>query len=295
MDLRQLEMFRAVAENLSFTLGGQELNVAQSAVSRKVRLLERELGQDLFKRVNKRIFLTPAGETMMRYASRVFQELRNAVLEIEDLSQMKRGTIKIGSGMTACMYVLPPVIEEFQNRFPLVNIQVVTASTEVLVPQIRDGQIDLGVLTLPIGFSDLEVTPLAKEEMVLAVSPRNRRFARRSSIEAAELGAHPMIVFSRGTSTRSLMDNYFERIGISPKIAMESENVATIKPLVRINLGVALLPLRSVVAEARHGELHYVRVRDWKLFRETGLVRQRSVYKPNALTELIALFSKRVR
>src|SRR5579883_100188 len=158
MDLRQLEMFRAVAENLSFTLGAQELNVAQSAVSRKIRLLERELGQDLFKRINKRIFLTPAGETLVRYASRVFQELRNAVLEIEDLGQMKRGTIKIGSGMTACMYVLPPVIEEFQNRFPLVNIQVVTASTETLVPQIRDGQIDLGVLTLPIGFSDLDVT-----------------------------------------------------------------------------------------------------------------------------------------
>jgi DNA-binding transcriptional LysR family regulator len=104
-----------------------------------------------------------------------------------------------------------------------------------------------------------------------------------------------MIVFSRGTSTRLLMDNYFEHIGIWPKIAMESENVATIKPLVRINLGVALLPLRSVAAEARHGELHYVRVRDRKLIREIGLVRQRSAYKPNALTELIALFSKRVR
>jgi DNA-binding transcriptional LysR family regulator len=81
-----------------------------------------------------------------------------------------------------------------------------------------------------------------------------------------------MIAFSRGTSTRLLVDQYFERIDISPSIAMESESVATIKPLVRINLGVSLLPLRSVMAEARRGELHYVRIRDERIVRDIGLV-----------------------
>src|SRR5579872_5482855 len=117
-------MFRAVAENSSFTLAGQHLNVAQSAISRKIRLLEEELGEKLFRRVSKRVFLTPAGETMMRYTHRVFQELRNAALEVADHTQMKRGTLRIGSGMTACMYVLPPLIEEFQSSFPNIDVQV---------------------------------------------------------------------------------------------------------------------------------------------------------------------------
>jgi DNA-binding transcriptional LysR family regulator len=292
MDLRQLEMFRAVAENSSFTVAGQRLYVAQSAISRKIRLLEEELGEKLFKRVNKRIFLTPGGEVILRYTLRIFQELRNAALEVSDLAQMKQGTLRIGSGMTACMYLLPPVIEEFQTRFPQINIQVVTGTAETLIPQIRNGQIDLGVLTLPVVSPDLDVTPFAKEEMVLVVSPRNRKLAKRRTMRAAELGAYPMIAFSRGTSTRLLVDQYFERIDISPSISMESESVATIKPLVRINLGVSLLPLRSVMAEARRGELHYVRIRDERIVRDIGLVCHKGDYRSKALSELIGLFRK---
>jgi DNA-binding transcriptional LysR family regulator len=286
-------MFKAVAENSSFTLAGKRLYVAQSAISRKIRLLEEELGEKLFKRVNKRIFLTPAGDTMLRYARRVFQELRNAALEISDLSEMKHGTLRIGSGMTACMYLLPPVIEEFQTKFPHIDIQVVTGTAEMLIPQIREGQIDLGVLTLPVVAPDLEVTPFTKEEMVLVASPKNRTLAKRRTLRAAELGAYPMIAFSRATSTRALLDQYFERIGVAPAIAMESESVATIKPLVRINLGVSLLPLRSVLSEARRGELHYVRILDEKIIREIGLVCHKADYKPKALAEIISLFRKR--
>ncbi len=286
-------MFKAVAENSSFTIAGRRLYVAQSAVSRKIRLLEDELGDKLFKRVNKRIFLTPAGDTMLRYTCRVFQELRNAALEISDLGEMKRGTLRIGSGMTACMYVLPPVIEEFRTQFPSIEVQVVTGTAEMLIPQIRDGQIDLGVLTLPVVAPDLEVTRFAQEEMVLVASPKNRKLAKRRTVRAAELGAYPMIAFSRGTSTRALVDQYLERVGVDPIIAMESENVATIKPLVRINLGVSLLPLRSVLAEARRGELHYVRIRDEKIMRDIGLVCHKADYKPKALAELIDLFRKK--
>lgn len=286
-------MFKAVAENSSFTVAGRRLYVAQSAISRKIRLLEEELGEKLFKRVNKRIFLTSAGDTMLRYTDRIFQEIRNAALEISDLSEMKRGTLRIGSGMTACMYLLPPVIEDFQAKFPNIDIQVVTSTAEKLIPQIRDGQIDLGVLTLPVVAPDLEVTPFTKEEMVLVASPKNRLLAKRRTLRAAELGEYPMIAFSRGTSTRALIDQYLERIGVTPVIAMESESVVTIKPLVRINLGVSLLPLRSVLAESSRGELHYLRIRDEKLIREIGLVCHKADYKPKALAEIIGLFQKR--
>src|SRR5437660_4011036 len=98
MDLRQLEMLRAVAQNSSFTLAGQQLHVAQSAVSRKIKLLENELGEKMFKRVNKKIFLTQAGKVMLRYSNRILQELRNASLEIGDLRQLNQGLLRIGSG-----------------------------------------------------------------------------------------------------------------------------------------------------------------------------------------------------
>jgi DNA-binding transcriptional LysR family regulator len=290
MDFRQLEMFHAVAENLSFTIAGQKLYVAQSAISRKIRLLEEELGERLFKRVNKRVFLTPAGEVMLRYTRRVFQELRNAVLEVSELANMNRGTIRIGGGMTACMYILPPVIDRFQARYPKVEIQVVTGPADVLLPQIRNALLDVGVVTLPVNSPDLEVTPFGTEEMVVVASRRNRSLARLRHMPARDISKYPLIIFTRATATRALLDAYFQRVGIEPRIAMESESVATIKPLVGVNLGISILPLPAVAAEEKRGELHVVRIRDQKCLREIGLVTHRSDYQPRVIAELMELF-----
>ena len=290
MDLRQLEMLRAVAQNSSFTLAGQQLHVAQSAVSRKIKLLENELGEKMFQRVNKKVFLTPAGKVMLRYSNRILQELRNASLEIGDLRQLNQGLLRIGSGMTACMYLLPPAIEKFQTRFPKVDIQVQTGTAEMLLPKVRDGALDLAVVTLPIDFPDLDIVPCAREEMVLVASPRNRKLAGRKTIRAAELAGMRMILFNTGSTTRLLIDDYLRSVGIQPEVAMESESVATIKPLVRLNLGVSLLPMAAVAAEAKRGELIYLRLADHRFTRDIGIVFHKSDYQPKPLLELINLF-----
>ncbi len=295
MDLRQLEMLRAVAENSSFTLAGQQLHVAQSAISRKVKLLEDELGEKMFKRVNKRVFLTPAGKVMLRYTNRIFQEIRNASLEIADLTQLNQGLLRIGSGMTACMYLLPPVIEKFQARYPKVDIQVQTGTAELMLPKVRDGSLDIGVVTLPVNSPDLETVPCAREEMVLVASPKNRKLADRRIIRPEELPKLKMILFHPGTATRVLINEYFARVGIAPDSVMESESVATIKPLVQVNLGVSILPLPSVTAEVKRGELTYLRLAGEKLIREIGLVFHKSNYHPKPLLELISLFKQMQR
>ena len=290
MDFRQLEMFYAVAERMSFTEAGKQLFVAQSAISRKIRLLEEELNEKLFKRVNKRIFLTPAGEVMLRYTRQIFQELRNAALEVSEISQLKQGILRLGSGMTACMYLLPPVIERFQIRYPKIEIRVVTGTSEALISQIRNNALDLGILTLPIESPDLEVVPFAEEELVIVTSPKHRVLAKRRMVSAEALRVCPMILFNHSTSTRGLIDRYFQRLGFEPQVVMESESVATIKPLVRINLGISLLPFPAVAAEVKRGELHCLRIREARLNRAIGLVAQKASYKPKAMVELMALF-----
>ena len=283
-------MARSVAENSSFTLAGRQLHVAQSAISRKIKLLEDELGEKLFRRVNKKVFLTPAGKVMLRYSDRVFQELRSASLEIADLRDVNQGVLRIGSGMTACIYLLPPVIEKFQKRFPKVDIQVQTGPADVILPKVRDGALDVGVVTLPVNVPDLDVAPFAREEMVLVASPRNRKLANRRTIRAAELEGLRMILFNPGTATRRLIDDYFRRLSIQPDVAMESENIASIRPLVRINLGVSILPLAAVADEAKRGELTYLRMTDEPLTRDIGLVSHKSNYQPRLLIELMNLF-----
>jgi LysR family transcriptional regulator, cyn operon transcriptional activator len=289
MDLRQLEMFLAVAENMSFTKAGEKLYVAQSAISRKISMLEDELGELLFKRVNKRIYLTPAGETLLRYARRTFQDLKNATLEISEMAHLKKGKLKIGAGMIACIYILPPVLERFKARFPAIDVEVVTDATESLLARLRQNDLDLGLFVLPIEYPDVEVIPIVTEEMVVVTS-RKHPLAGRTSIRAEELSDYPLILFEEGTYTRRVLDGFFRNIGITPKISMEAENVAVMKPFVRINLGIGLMPLPAVVEEAARKELHYLRIRDYDLTRQLGLVFQKVDHLPRLLSELIVLF-----
>lgn len=291
MDLRQLEMFLAVAESNGFTRAAETLHVAQSAISRKISLLESELGEILFKRVSKGIRLTPAGEILLRYARRVFRELKDASMEISDVAHLKRGKIRIGAGMIACMYTVPPVLARFRALYPAIEFEVVTGTTENLLGDLRDNSIDLGIFVLPIDSSDVDVRPLSVEELVVVTSAQHPTLSRKRSLRAAELAHHPLILFARTTYTRRVIDRFFARAGITPRIAMEAGNVATIRPLVRANLGVTIIPLPAVLEEAARGELHYLRISDHKLTRQLGLVLQRSEYLPRILSELARLFT----
>jgi DNA-binding transcriptional LysR family regulator len=181
MDFRQLEMLLSVAENESFTLAGRQLHVSQSAISRKIKLLEDELGIELFKRVNKRVYVTSAGETLVRCARRVFQDISHTSMEISELAQLRGGHVRIASGMTACIFLLPPVLEKFKAKYP--QLEIVTGPKESLLNQVLDNSIDLGVFTLPIESPALEVIPFCDDEMVVVTSAKNSEFSKRRPFE----------------------------------------------------------------------------------------------------------------
>ncbi len=290
MDLRQLEMFVAVADNSSFTGAGRQLHVAQSAISRKIGLLEYELGERLFRRVNKKIFITPAGEAFLRYARRILQDLRNAAMEISEFSRLEWGELRIGGGLIACIYILPPILERFKAVHPRIELQIVTGSTDALLSKLRDNTIDVGVLTLPIAAPDLQIVPLLQEEMVVVVSRKNAALSNKQWIPAEEIAKHPLITFPRETNTRAVLDTFFKEAGITPHILMEAENVAMIKPLIKINMGIGIIPFAAVEDEVKRKELHCVRVRGHQLQRQMGLVYLKSDHVPKILEELIGLF-----
>jgi len=282
----------AVADNASFTRASQRLYVAQSAISRKIKLLEEELGEPIFKRVNKRVYLTPAGETLLRYARRIFQDMRNAKLEISEIAHLERGHLRLGAGMLACTHILPPVLERFKALHPRIDLEVITAPTDALISKLSDNLIELGVLTLPVKHADLKVVPLITEEMAVVTSPKHPVLSQRSTIEAKELQDYPLILFPRGARTRNVLDEFFREVGIAPRIVMEAENVALIKPLVRIDLGISIIPLGSVSEELQRGELHCLKIRNHKLIRKVGLVYHKSDHIPKILAELIRLFKE---
>ena len=130
MDLRQLEIIRAIAETGSFTAAGHKLHVSQSAISRQILLLEDELKEPVFLRVGRRIRITPAGESLLQLSHRVFQDLKDTIAGITDSQESLRGTVRLLGGMTVCLYVFPPLLTELKRQHPEIDLKLMTGSSE---------------------------------------------------------------------------------------------------------------------------------------------------------------------
>lgn len=289
MDVRQLEMFRAVAEEGSFTRAAERLHVSQSAVSRQVQLLEDELGGRLLHR-GKRATPTAPGELLLRLAQRVQRDMQDVVGQISDTQELKRGTLTLAGGMTVCMHILPPLLKKYRSLYRGVDLRVVSASAETIQRLLRSHEIDLALLTLPVTAPDLEVAPVLKEEMVV-VMPPSHPLARQRSVDAPALARFPLIFYEKGSNSRRVQDEVFSEHGLAVKVAMETENVEIIKAMVGAGLGLALIPYAAVAKDVRAGRFAYARLRGRRPLRETGWVYLKSGL-PRSATEMLRLFEE---
>ena len=289
MDVRQLEMFRAVAEEGSFTRAAERLHVSQSAVSRQVQLLEDELGGRLLHR-GKRATPTAPGELLLRLAQRVQRDMQDVVGQISDTQELKRGTLTLAGGMTVCMHILPPLLKKYRTLYRGIDLRVVSASAETIQRLLRAHEIDLALLTLPVTAPDLEVVPVLKEEMVVVMGP-SHPLARQRSVDAPGLARFPLIFYEKGSNSRRVQDEVFAEHGLPVKVAMETENVEIIKAMVGAGLGLALIPYAAIAKDVRAGRFAYARLRGRRPFRETGWVYLKSGL-PRSATEMLRMFEE---
>ncbi len=285
MDLRQLEILRAVADTGSFTAAGHQLHLSQSAVSRQILLLEEELQEQLFLRLAGKIRITPAGTTLLSLSRRVFEEIEEARSSILESRQTLGGTLRLVGGMTVCLYVFPRLLKEFRRAHPGVEVKLTPGATPRLVRQLRSGGADLGLVTLPVEDPSLVSEPVLREELLLVTAPQHP-LARKKRITPGDLARQPFVLFEAGSNSRRTIEDFFVREGIRPTVVTETENVEIIKALVRIRMGISIVPYQAVAREVRAGQLFCSRIVGQQLFRETGWVHLRSNRLPRAVQEM---------
>jgi len=286
LDLRQLEILRAIVETGSFTAAGERLHVSQSAISRQVLLLEEEFKEPLFLRFGRRIQITPTGEKLLQLSHRVFADIRDTTGEILDHKKKLTGTLRLVGGMTVCLYVFPALLQDYRKRHPDVEIKVITGGTPRLVRKLRSGAADLGLLTLPIEDSALLTVPAIEEELLL-VMPVGHAFATDRPIPPKALVRQPFILFETGSNTRRAIDQFFIRADIQPSIVAETENVEIIKSMVASGLGITIVPFQAVAQEITGGTLRVARIEGERLVRETGWVHLRAERVPRMVQEMM--------
>ncbi len=269
LSLGQLQTFADVIELGSFSAAADRLNISQPAVSLQIRQLEKHLGVRLIDRVGRRARPTAAGEELLIYARQMEALARSAVDNVARFASGTVGRVRLGTTGTACIHLLPSIMQELRQRFPSLDLMVQTGSTPKIIRAIEDNTIDVGLVTLPAAGRALDITPIITEELVAVAAADDTRLPQEVTPEA--LAQLPTIMYTSGGSTRWLMDDWFARAGFTLKPAMELGVEEAIKELVGAGLGYSILPAIAVGGPRDHLPV-IARPLSPRLYRQLALV-----------------------
>jgi DNA-binding transcriptional LysR family regulator len=271
--LSHLKTLEAVAALGSFSRAAERLHLSQPAVSLHIGHLERTAGLPLVDRVGKRAFLTPAGELLLAHAGRVFGELETARQALARLRGTVAGRLRLGTGATASIYLLPSLLRRFRRHYPQVDLEVVTGNAADIVGAVVQNRLDVGIVTLPVSGRGLVVTPWLTDRLV-AIAPEESAWRQSRPLTPAALARHPLILYERNGAIRAVIDRWFRAGGVRPRVATELGNAEAIKKLVAAGLGLSVSSEVTVRSEVAAGRLVAIPL-DPPLTRELGVVRRR--------------------
>jgi len=246
MELAQLRSFIQIAESGSMTRAAENLCLTQPAVTQHIQALENEWGVKLFDRHPRGMRLTQAGALLRTYAQNCLASLEDCRLAISELEAGQRGQVIIGAGVTTSIFVLPDWLRAFRAKFPAVEMIIRTGRSREILSLLKEGEIDLGIITTPIEHPHLALQRLFDEEIILVV-PIDHPFAG-TNILAERLVEIPLILFPHGNGFRSYLDQALAQASVPVTIKMETDSVEAIKRFVEAGLGASFLP-RSAVQE----------------------------------------------
>jgi DNA-binding transcriptional LysR family regulator len=245
MDLRVLYYCAVVGRLGSFTRAADEIHIAQPALSIAIGKLEEELGVPLFFRFPRGVTPTPEGEILLGRAARIFQEIDSARREIQDASELRTGSIKIGFPPMYGLHYFPTLITAFRTKYPGVEVSAEEGSATAIRDKIYDGSIDLGILESRRVDTAWRSVRVGSDEMVLGVA-KSHPLARQRIIKASQISDLPMVVLSEEFLQRQLLDLYCARRKVRYRKVMECNFVHMTIRAALAGQGAATL-LRSLV------------------------------------------------
>ena len=250
MELRHLEYFVAVAEELSFTRAARRLHVVQSGVSSAIQSLERELRAKLFERDRHRVALTDAGEALLPEARAALAAAQAAVDAVGQARGGLRGTVTVGTMLSTGPLDLPELLGRFHATHPevVVRLRLAAAGSAGLAREVISGSLDLALASLPgQPPAGLTVRPVSAEPLLLACS-RAHPLAARPAAELHQLAGDAFLAFPPGWGNRTVVDRAFAAAGLDRQVPFEVADFAAAAGLIRTGLGIAFLPASVATA-----------------------------------------------
>ncbi|MEM9105576.1 MAG: LysR family transcriptional regulator [Pseudomonadota bacterium] len=256
LKIEQLRTFVDVVELGTFTAAADRRGFSQPAVSLQVSQLERAVGTKLIERIGKKAMPTPAGSRFLDHCRRILEAAHEATEDMKAFSEESYGHVRIGTGATACIYLLPPALKKLREKFPNIEITMRFGNTSDILKLLEQNQLDLGFVTMPVPGRMFATTPVLDDPFALVASSSHLELPDEATPD--RLANLPLISFDTASNMQKLVVAWFREAERMPTTSMMLGNVEAIKELVSLGLGYAILPLSALPKPSSEAKLHWM-------------------------------------
>ncbi len=278
MELRKLEVFCKVVELKSFTRAAAAVMLSQPTLSEHIRSLEDELGQKLVDRLGRLVEPTPVGSLLYSYAVKILRLQRDALQAIEQYGGKLIGRIMIGAGSIPGTYILPGVIGRFRERYPSVKATLMINSSQQIVQDVQDGQVEIGVIGARWSERGLDCREIYSDTLSVVVGA-DHHMAGKKEISLTELADEPFILRESGSGTRKVVDQIFEDHGVKTSSLSEVAEIgstAAVLQAVKEGLGVSIVSTMAVEKDLSCGTIVSLPVKGVRMERPFYMIRRKN-------------------
>ncbi|CCE11205.1 RuBisCO operon transcriptional regulatory protein, LysR family [Bradyrhizobium sp. STM 3843] len=272
LTIRQLRALAAVQTSGSVTSAAGRLHLTQPAVTLQIRNLQELAGLPLIQRTADGMVLTDAGRSVLVLTERVEAAMLDCEQELEMIAGRSGGRVSIGAVSTA-KYFVPFAIAEFSRRFPKIDVSLRVGNRDTIREALRGYDLDIAIMGRPPADIQVDMRPLGKHPHVV-IAPQGHWLARKRRIAPTDLAGEVFIIREVGSGTRMLMEDFFRKNRLQPKISMEMDSNETIKQAVIAGLGIAFISQHTVSHELEEGRLIALKIPGLPIIRQWHAIRR---------------------
>ena len=290
MDIETLKLFCDVIKLKGFTQAAVANSITQSAVSQRLKALEKKFGIPLIERQGSELHLTKAGEVVYKGARRILAELREVEEHLQEMDGKAGGSVRVAAIYSVGLYELDPFVKKFLQSHPDIQVQIEYSRASNIYQDVVSGSIDLGIVAYSNNRPQIRSIPFREDELVLICS-LDYPFSQHESISLKKIASQPFVTFQEDIPTRKALDDILKRHGVSVIIKAEFDNIELIKRAVEIGLGISLVPSITVKSEVQSGILKALSLTEGPFMRPIAVLYRRGRALPPAVKKFIAVLT----
>lgn len=286
IDLRDLSLFSQIAETNSLTRAAERSHLSLPAVSARIKDLESEAGVRLLYRAPRGVALTPAGQSLLRHARTILNEIEHMKSDLQRYGEGVQGSIRVFANTTAVTEFMPEVLATFLAAHPKVDVDLQERPTAEIIRGVLDGMSDLGITSGPIAADGLELHTFSSDRLVLAVSP-GHPLAAAGAVRFADVIDHDYIGLHEGSTLQQFVDQLMQHARRRLHIRVQVSNFESVCRMVEAGVGVGIVPESAALRHRRTMKILVKQLdEDWAL-RERHVLSRRGEALPSYTQALI--------